>query len=69
MVSVNVAGVLQDARDADARPAADPTFKLNSSSFLTVSHLLHCIVLPGMACPLYCYYKRRWNGIDWGRGG
>ena len=44
MESTNVAGVLQEAGDADSRAAPDPKRKLNISSFLTLQHLLDCLI-------------------------
>ena len=44
MESINVAGVLREAGDADSRALPDPKCKLNISSFLTVPHLLDCLV-------------------------
>ena len=42
MESMDVAGVLQDAGDADSRAAPDPNHKLNISLFPTCPHPLWC---------------------------
>ena len=45
MESINVAGVLQEAGNADSRvPALDPKCKFNVSSFLTLPHLPDCLI-------------------------
>ena len=47
MTSVDVAGVLQEASDADSKARVpDPKCKLNISSFLTLPHLLYCLIVP-----------------------
>ena len=44
MESINVAGVLQEAGDADSGPVVDRKCKLNVSSFLTLPDLLDCLI-------------------------
>ena len=44
MESINVAGVLQEAGMLTQGPAPDPKCKLNISSFLTLPHLLDCLI-------------------------
>ena len=44
MESINVGGVFLEGGDVDSRTAPDPKCKLNISSFLTLSHLLDCLI-------------------------
>ena len=53
-------------------PALDPKCKLNISSFLTVPHLLDCLICTRISCPLCSGYEWWGDGIDggwWGGGG
>ena len=62
MESMDVAGVLQEARDADWRDATDPKCKLNISSFLTLPHSSDCLICSKKVMIMCCYCK--W----WGDG-
>ena len=48
-----MAGVLQEAGDADSRgPAPDPKCNLNISSFLALPHLLDCLICTSNSVPI-----------------
>ena len=64
-----MAGVLQEAEDADSRAAPDPKCSVSWLSDHSLHFHIYYVVLfvPGMPCPLYCYYK--WWGDGIGGGG
>ena len=63
MKSVNVAGVLEEAGDADSIVAPDPKCKLNLSSFLTLSHLLDCLICTKVSVPIVLLLLMMGDGI------
>ena len=70
MESIDVPGVLQEAGMLTQRPTADLKCKLNVSSFLTLAHLLDCLICTRDYMSIVLLLEMMGNRIGgWGGGG
>ena len=68
MESINVAGVLQEAADADSRACTRPKCNFIISPLFTLSHLLDCLIFIGNAMSIVLLLElvgewARWGGV------